>query len=460
MASLTSALSVAAQGLMVAEAEVSVTNNNISNANTPGYTRQATVISEASPIETGSGISIGDGVNLDGIQSLRDELLTNQIHQQTSQQASAGAQVSALNDVQTLFPTSGTTLSTSLSTFFTSLSALSTNPTGTASRAAVLSNAQSVANQFNTTAAGMTSTQSSLDTQVVTDVNQINTLAAQAASLNSQISQQPANTTGAGTLTDELDQVETSLAGVTNISVVHNSSGGDTITTGNGTPIVIGSQSYALSTSTASDGHQQVLDSTGNNITSSISSGDLGGTIQTRDTTIPGLLSQLDTLANQFATSFNAAQAQGFDQNGNAGTALFSVPTSVSGSAAAISVIATSSTAIAASSDSTGTGDGNLSNLSAVEGSVGPSGSSITNLASTLVYSVGEAASNATTEQTALGQSLTALTTQQSSVSGVSIDEESANLLRFQQAYEASAQVVNTVNSLMSATINMMSASA
>ena len=458
MGSLTSTLSIAAQGLMVAEAEVSVTNNNISNADTPGYTRQTAVISEADPIETGDGISLGDGVNLDGINSLRDELLTNQIQQQTSQQASATAQVNALNDVQTLFPTSGTTLSTNLSTFFSSISALSTDPTSNVARDAVLSNAQSLANQFNTTSAGMTSTQGSLDTQVSTDVNQINTLAAQAASLNSQIAQQPSDAEGAGALTDKLQQVETSLAGLTNISVVHNSSGGDTITTGNGSPIVIGSQSYALSISTGSNGHQQVLDSNGNNITATISGGDLGGTIQTRDTTIPGLLNQLDTLANQFATSFNTAQAQGYDQNGNTGSALFSVPSTVSGSAAAISVVTTNPSAIAASSVSTGTGDGNLSNLSAVQSSVGFSGSSITNLASNLVYQVGEAVSNATTEQTAVGQSLTSLTTQQSSVSGVSIDEESANLLRYQQAYQASAQVVNTVSTLMTATINMMSA--
>ena len=79
---------------------------------------------------------------------------------------------------------------------------------------------------------------------------------------------------------------------------------------------------------------QQVLDHNGANITASLSGGDLGGTIQTRDQTIPGLLSQLDTLANQFATAFNAAQAKGFDQNGNAGQNFFTVPSTVAGSAA------------------------------------------------------------------------------------------------------------------------------
>ena len=78
---------------------------------------------------------------------------------------------------------------------------------------------------------------------------------------------------------------------------------------------------------------QQVLDQNGTNITASLSSGDLGGTIQTRDQTIPGLLTQLDTLANQFATAFNAAQAKGFDQNGNTGQNFFTIPATVAGSA-------------------------------------------------------------------------------------------------------------------------------
>ena len=105
------------------------------------------------------------------------------------------------------------------------------------------------------------------------------------------------------------------LSALTNVSTTQTAQG-ETLTTGNGTPLVVGSQSYALQTATGSDGMQHVLDQNGADITTAISSGDLGGMIQMRDKTIPGLLSQLDTLANQFGAAFNAAQAKGFDQNG------------------------------------------------------------------------------------------------------------------------------------------------
>ncbi len=456
MASLTSTLSIAAQSLMVQDAEISVTNNNIANANTAGYTREQAVTVEADPIDIGA-ISIGDGVLLTGVQSLRDELLTNQIQQQTSQQSSASAQVNGLNDVQTLFPVSGTNLSTQLSTFFTSLSALSTNPTSAAARQTVIANGETLASGFNSTAAGLSSTQTSLESQVTTDVNSINALSQQAATLNTEIKQQASGSQGQATLTDQLSQVEVSLSTLTNISVTR-SSDGDTITTGNGTPLVVGAQRHALQTVTGPNGLLQVVDNQGNNITSSISGGDLGGTLKVRDTDIPNMLSQLDTIANQFSTEMNTANAQGSDLNGTTGGQLFSVSTSVTGSAASIRMTTTNPSAIALSSDGSVGSDGNLANLTAVQ-SLAPTGSSsITALSSNLVYQVGEVTLNATTEQTAITQSLNSLTTQQSSVSGVSIDEESANLLRYQQAYQASAQVINTVNTLMSTTMNMMNA--
>jgi flagellar hook-associated protein 1 FlgK len=457
MGSLSSVLSIATQSLLAQEAAISVTNNNIANANTAGYSRETVSLQEASPTSSGS-ISIGNGVTLTGIQSVHDELLSLRIQQQTSQQSSADAQVNALTQIQTLFPTTGTSLSSAFSGFFTSLSALSSNPTSTADRQTVLSSAQTLVSQFNTISAGLSSPSSSLNTTVSTDVAQINQLSAQAASLNQQITQQNATGQTSGTLQDQLGQVETQLATLTNLTVTHGQDG-DSLSTGNGTPLVLGNQSYALQTSSDSAGNLQVLDSSGTNITPSISGGDLGGTLQVRDNDIPTLQNSLDTLANQFATAFNAAQATGYDQNGAPGAALFSIPTTVAGSAAAIKLTTTSSTAIAASSDGSSGSNGNVANLVALQNTALPSGQSATTQVSNLTYQVGNLTANATSESSAVALSLTSLNAQQSSVSGVSVDEESANLIRFQQAYEASAKVIATIDSLFDTTINMISGS-
>ena len=453
MASLNSSLSIATQALQAQELELQITNNNIANANTAGYTRETVSLSEATPSQSGT-TTVGNGVQIDGVTSVRDELLTLRIQQQTSDQSSAEAQVNALNQIQTLFPSTGTSLASSLSSFFDDLSALSDNATSTADRQTAIQGAQTVVSQFNSISAGLTGPTSGLNSTISSDVSQINQLSAQAASLNQELTLQNAQGQTTSPITDQLNQVETQLATLTNITVTH-SSQGDSIVTGNGTPLVEGGQSYALSTTTNASGNTDVLDLGGNDITSSISSGDLGGTIEVRDKQIPALLNSLDTLANQFATAFNQAQTTGYDQNGNAGTALFTIPTTVAGSAASIALATTNPAAIAASSDGSSGSNGNVANLTALQTSALASGS-VTTQSANLVYQIGSLTQTATTNSTSIAQSLTALNSQEGSISGVSIDEESANLIQYQQAYEAAAKIVSTIQSLFQTTINMI----
>jgi flagellar hook-associated protein 1 FlgK len=202
-----------------------------------------------------------------------------------------------------------------------------------------------------------------------------------------------------------------------------------------------------------------VLDSNGKNITSSITGGTLGGSLNIANQVIPGFLTQLNTLASQFATAFNAAQAGGTDSNGDPGAAFFTGTSTLSNAAANISVGLTSPSQIAISSDGSAGGNGNVANLSAVLTSALPSGESPANTYAGLVFNVGTAASNASTQSTAIGDNLTQLTNQQGSVSAVSIDEETANLLRYQTAYEAATRIVSTVQVLDNAALNMGSSS-
>jgi flagellar hook-associated protein 1 FlgK len=454
MATLNSALSIASQSLQAQELELQVTNNNIANASTTGYARETVSLSEAIPLSDGT-VQVGGGVNVTSVTSVRNDLLTLRIQQQTSQQSSADAQVNALNQIQTLFPSTGTSLSSTLSTFFNNLSALSSDPSDSATRQTAIQGAQALVSQFNSISAGLSGPASSLNTTVTNDVSQINALTSQVAQLNVELQQQNAEGQNLGPIGDQLNQVELQLAQLTNITVTH-STQGDTITTGNGTPLVQGNASYALSTANDSNGNAQVLDQNGTNITSQISGGDLGGSIQVRDTQIPTLLNSLDTLANQFATAFNAAQAQGYDENGNAGAALFSVSSTVAGSAASLKLTTTDPSALAASSDGSSGSNGNVANLTALQNTALSGGLSATAQSANLVYQIGSYTATATSDSTSIQQSLTALNNQQGSISGVSIDQESANLIQYQQAYAAAAKVVSTIQSLFDTTINMI----
>ena len=455
MGGLLTSLLAGVQALEASQAALGSTSNNIANANTPGYTREVADFNENPENLTGAGLS-GGGVTLDGIQSVRDELLNLQIQQQTSDQSSANTQSALFQQLQTYFSSNGEDLATTLAAFSSALAQLSANPGNSAVRQSLLSAGQNLAQSFNTTASGLTTAQSDADQQVTQTVAQINSLTQQIAQLNSQLTSSVTTSQNGGTIEDQRDQLVQQLSTLVGISVTQ-SSDGEVITTANGSPLVMGSQSYSLQTTTGSDGLQQVLDTNGTDITASIQGGQLGGAIQMRDVTIPAYFVSLNTLAVQLATSFNRAQAQGYDASGSAGQAFFSVPANAANAAAGISVALTSGSQIAAGSDGSAGSNGNVANLSAVFTNDLPSGETPAGAYSDLVFQVGNDASNAGAHSTAIGQSLLQLTNQQNSVSGVNIDEESTNLIRYQTAYEAAARIVSTVEALSTVTINMIS---
>ena len=453
MGGLNASLLISTQALETVQGAISATSNNIANANTPGYTREVAQFTESPLSQIGNEV-IGGGVSLTGLQSVRDELLNLQIQNQTSLKSSADTQSSLLQQIQTNFTTTGGDITSALSALSSSLAQLSAIPSSSAVQQGVISSGQNLARAFNTTANGLTSAQSSANTQVTQTVAQINTLTAQIAQLNGQVAQLASPENGGGTTEDQRDELVSQLAQLTSITVMQ-SSDGETITTGNGTPLVMGNQSYSLQTTTGSEGMQHVLDYNGNDITNSIAGGQLGGAIQLRDQVIPGFVSQLNSLASQFTASFNAAQAKGFDSNGKVGQNFFSVP--ASGAAAGMSVAISDPSRVAISSDGSAGSNGNVANLTAALTTALPSGQTPAQAFANLVDQVGTAASDASTQSTAIGNNLLQLNNQQGSISGVSINEETTNLIRFQTAFQAAARVVSTIQQLDSVTINMIS---
>ena len=186
MASLSTSLLTAVQALGADTGALQVTNNNIANASTPGYSRQVAILQEAAPTNDGN-ISVGNGVVLEGYQSVRDELVQTQIQQETQAQSGANAQLASLQQIQPTFTTSTQDIGTEMSAMFSSLSALSTNPTSGSAGQAVLTAGQNLATAFNTASTTLTSQQAGLNTQVTQDVNQINKITQQIAALNPQI---------------------------------------------------------------------------------------------------------------------------------------------------------------------------------------------------------------------------------------------------------------------------------
>ena len=188
-------------------------------------------------------------------------------------------------------------------------------------------------------------------------------------------------------------------------------------------------------------------------ITGQISAGQLGGMIQARDGQIAGVLSSLNTLASSFAGAINTVNENGYDLNGNKGTALFSV---TAGAAAGMSVAITDPGQLAASASAAASGDnGNLLAMINVGTQPLVNSQTPTQFLSGMVFQIGNNVSQAQSESDAGSLMLQQLQSEQGSVEGVSIDEEATNLLMYQRAYQAAARVVAVVDNLALASINL-----
>jgi flagellar hook-associated protein 1 len=453
MSSLNASLAIAVSGLAAEQGAMAATTNNVANVNTPGYSRQVPVLVSSDPVVI-DPLTLGTGVTLQSIESVRDPILESRIQQETQTQGQLSSLVSALSQTQVNFTSSTADIGTAISNFFDSINQLSTNPADVSLRQGVLTAAGNLATAFNSTANQLTTQRGNIDQSVEQSVSQINELTQQIAQLNGQISNLQNVGESAGTFIDQRTQLIDQLSSLVDVSVIP-SDNTLTLTTANGTALVTGQQSYQLTTQPDPSGVQHIY-AQNVDITGSIVSGQLGGLLQARDQQIPALQTQLDTLAAGLANSVNTVQTGGFDLNGVAGTDLFTPPpvTGV-GAASGLSVAITDPSLIAASSDGTAGSNGNAEALYALNNQAIIGGQTPTNYYSDIVFNVGNATANATAEQSASSLTLQQLNDQRASISGVSLDEEAANLVQYQQAYAASAQVITTINTMMLDIIDM-----
>jgi flagellar hook-associated protein 1 FlgK len=451
MSSLTGSMLMAVHSLLAEQGALDTTTNNISNANTPGYSREVANFNEATPVIEGS-LVYGQGVNLQSITSVRDRLLEISLNAATSQQSEADSQLNSLQQVQSLFASTSSGIGIDLTAFFNSLNQLSTDPTSIPERQSVLTAGNNLANDFHSTNSQITSTRNSLNLSVTQSVNQINQLTGQIAQFNKQVSALQRLGQDPGSLEDQRNQLELQLSQVVGISITQTSDG-DTITTGNGTALVVAGKSFDLQASPDASGDQQVFGS-GQNITADIQAGQLGGVLQVRDQFLPTVTSALDDLAGGLAANFNTAHQSGFDLSGNAGQAFFN-DTTGAGAAANFSVAISDPSLIAASSDGSAGSNGNLAALQAVQNQALPSGQNPIDTYADLTFAVGNATSQAQAASQAGQLNVSQLTDQRQAISGVSIDEETTNLIRYQHAFQAAARVITTIDELTQTVIAM-----
>ena len=453
MSNLFGSLSLAVRSLLAQQGALDTTANNLSNVNTPGYSRQLPILTEAPPLDTGQ-ISIGNGVNFEGVQSVRDIILELLIDEEIQQQNRLKSFVSSMNPVQSLFhETEGAGLNDAINRLFSSFQELSANPTHVPARQVVICAAQNLASAFRETGQQLRTIQERLDQEVRQTVEEINSDTAQLASLNQPVAGLQGHSEQAGRLEHQRHPVLNRLSKLVDVVVTHSGDGSLTVTTSNGVPLVAAAQSFALSTAADADTGFLHIFSPGTDVTSKFTGGQLAGLLEARDQAMPSAISDSDNLAYGIIHYVNMQNRKGRDLQGDQGSNFFQPvvqpsPGAKAGAAEGFAMAITDPSRIAASADGTPGDNANALAIANIRKQAVVNGETATHFYSNLVWTVGNKVASATDEQEAVGLVLTQLQNQRADIAGVSLDEEAANLIRYQRAYEAAAEVVAAINEM------------
>jgi flagellar hook-associated protein 1 len=460
MSSLFAMMGAAGQALSVYQQALGVIQNNVNNSSTPGFASQTLNI-EAMPLDVATGLT--GGVTSAGLDNSRDPYAEEQLQQQTQALGQYTAQAQATGTIQSFFDASGNSgVSAALSALFQSFSAWSVTPNDPTAEQSVLASAATVASSIQGLASSLSQTSQQLDTSIASTAGQINSIAAQIQTYNEQRLTETTPDPGEDA---QLYSALDNLSQLTNFSTVTQADGTVTVMLGGGSPLVIGSQQYALSTASSPAG-AQVLDSQGDDITSQITSGQLGGLLDSVNRVLGSMLgnSQQTGTLNQFTTALadtvNGILESGtVSSGGAAGTALFTYDASTPNAAAATLEVNPAITASElAPVDSSGNANGNANQLAALANTplAQLGGVSLTQYFGQITGDIGQENQTATDNQTSQQQVVSQATTLINQVSGVSLNEEATNVLQFQSAYQASAQVLTVLNTIADSVITMI----
>ena len=452
---ITSAL----RGMEAQQSAMDTTSHNIANANTPGYSRQIATMSVTDPLlQVGVAGELGTGVQVESISRAHDSFVQQQVVYQNGVNAQQQTLSDTLNQIGQVFndPTDQG-FSSTLSGFLTSWQQLANNPSDPATRAVVVSSGAALAGSFNQASSALLQMQKEQDAQIGTLTTQANTYITQIGSLNSQIAAVTAFNQQPNDLLDKRDALVGQLSQLLPITEVQQSNGMDSIALNGAGALVQGAATYTLATMPdPSDATKTVVTFSGSQTPLTITAGQIGGAIYARDTAIGSRITALDSLANSVSTAINGFQTAGYGSNGLAGVPFFNGST-----AATIAVNPLlqqdPSYVVAASAPNQPNNNSVALQISQLQDNPPPGGTitlqaQYNSMISQLGVDGQQATNNVQTNTLVLQQ----LNAQQSSVSAVSLNEEAANLIQYQNAYQASARVISMMNQTITDMINQL----
>lgn len=430
-------ITIARSGTKAARIALDVTAQNIANAGTEGYVRRSAQLEELAATSNFSTTATLSGVRLGQVVRNADAFRQAEVRRTGSDAARANAEVAGLENIESAVEQSG--VYSAVVQFEASLQQLASDPVDPSLRAALVEDARTMTDAFNVAANSLQAAGEGLRFEAQDGVDQVNQLASELADLNLKITRSAGSNTDQSSLLDRRDQLLEELSGhVDNTATIGPNQTVEVRLGGtSGLSLVSGGTAGTLAMSTAADGPISfTLDGTA----TTPAAGSLAGKAQAL-TKLADVSAELDGIATSIAATVNAAQTAGAALDGSAGQAMFS------GTGAADFALAFSDGSLIATAPAgAGAGSRDQNNLAALRsalGSTNPAGAM-----DGLIFGISSAVQSASTTrdtlETIAGTARVALQAQ----SGVDLDQEAVNLLRYQQAFQASGRAMQVASDI------------
>jgi flagellar hook-associated protein 1 FlgK len=432
-------LAIARSGTRAARAALDVTAHNIANASSEGYVRRSVSLSEvASTSIVGSTAKVTvSGVQVGGIVRNADMFRQAEVRRTGADAARADAEVHGLENVEAAVEQGG--LYDASVKFEGALQRLVSNPTDGSLRAAVVESARSLASAFNVTAGSLDGVGEGLRFEAQSGVDQVNLLAAELARVNTRLSRASDSASDQTTLLDQRDDLLQKISGQAGISTRFAANGTVEVRLGgvDGAPLVSGGAASTMAMTTAGNGTIRFTVDGGDFMPGS---GALVGKSQAL-AQLADTRTRIDNVAASVIATVNTAQRQGADLTGAAGADLFTGTT-----ASTIGLAFTDGDRLATAPAGAGPksrDDSNLTALRTALSSANPSGG-----IDKVLFEVSNAVAGRDITRDALASIADSANNALLAQTGVDLDQEAVNLVRFQQAFQASGRVIQVANDL------------
>lgn len=467
MASTFFGLEIAKRGLLAQQTAMNTVAHNIANASTPGYTRQSVELVATYPytIPTSNrDISVaqqlGTGVATSAITSLRNTLLNGRVQDAQSTQSAAGTLSDSLTQLQAVFnePSSGTNTGDTLTQFWSALSDIANNPQDMGVRANALNVAQSVTDNLHYLNTSINNSTADLNSQVSSAIASINNIADAITNLNKQIFSVINVGDTPNDLIDQRTQLMDKLSNLTNYQSTNMENGMTKIEI-NGETLVGGNWDQKLSAVPDPLNNNNLMPVFPDGDTAVITGGSLKGLIDARDTFIPAYKTQIDSLAQALMTGMNALQQTGYGMNAAAPSAMDFFSGTNAGDITVNPALIAAPSLVAAAANALSAGDGtNALAMSDIKDSFTMAGGTMTmnQYYANLISNVGSDVSKATSDSGIYSAFSTQLGQQKSSETGVSLDQEMTDLIKYQHAYTANTKVTSMMDTMLQTLLDMI----